>query len=73
MLLNEMNLIVRIIMGKVDSFKVIKPWNEPRLYLNVEGTGISVLDGIVIMIVPFICIKTINKRLHLLLFQKNRW
>lgn len=68
-----MNLIVRIIMGKVDSFKVVKPWNEPRLYLNVEGTGISFFDGIVIMIVPFICIKMVNTELYLLLFQKNRW
>lgn len=57
-------------MGKVDSFKVIKPWNEPRLYLNVEGAGISNLDGIVIMIVPFICIKMVNKELLYYCFKR---
>lgn len=58
-------------MVKADSFKVIKPWSETRLYLNVEGSDISILDGIVIMIVPFICIKMVNKGLDLLLFQKE--
>lgn len=58
-------------MVKVDSFKVIKPWSETRLYLNVEGPDISILDGIVIMIVPFICIKMVSKELDLLLFQKE--